>query len=203
NENCKRAFHAHPIVAPPPPPVAVEKGENHCLGFSILGIEDKSSFVRKNDEEHKNEVEVIEISNDETEDGNGGKEEFLGVEEKSVETDGGQVNKDSDNDEGCAEMVAEGENIGVEGNGRKEESLGIEEKLVEIDGCQVNKESDKNDEVGTKIVSDEGTKGKNVDAEIRNEKNDEYYVATEDDIIMDLQESVDLEFEFHGECVFF
>ncbi|MCD7467569.1 hypothetical protein HAX54_005090 [Datura stramonium] len=79
NKNCKRAFHTLPIVGPPPLPEVAEKGENYCLGFSVLGTEGKSPFVRKNEDNFDGD-EVIEISDDEIEDGNGRKKESLGVE---------------------------------------------------------------------------------------------------------------------------
>ncbi|MCD7473490.1 hypothetical protein HAX54_015391 [Datura stramonium] len=83
----------------PPPPLEVEeKGENYCLGFSILGIEGKSPFVRKN-EDDLDEDELIEIFDDEIEDGNGRKEEYLGVEEKFVETNSRKMNKEGYKDD--------------------------------------------------------------------------------------------------------
>ncbi|MCD7467567.1 hypothetical protein HAX54_005088 [Datura stramonium] len=65
NENCKRVFHALPIVGPPPPLEVAEK-------------EGKSPLVRKNEGDFDGD-EVIENSNYEIEDGNGRKEESLGV----------------------------------------------------------------------------------------------------------------------------
>ncbi|MCD7467568.1 hypothetical protein HAX54_005089 [Datura stramonium] len=77
NENCKRAFHALPIMGPPLPPEVAEKGENYCLGFSVLGTEGKSPVVRKNEDDVDGD-EVIEIFDNETEDENGRKEESVG-----------------------------------------------------------------------------------------------------------------------------
>ncbi|XP_015057983.1 uncharacterized protein LOC107004265 [Solanum pennellii] len=180
NEKCRRVFHGVPIVGPSPPPQVAEKGEYHCLGFSVLGSGTHplwSPFVATKTNENNVESEIAEKNNvdefieisDDDEDDNGGNEKSLGVEELFVETNGVKVDTGGD----------------------------FKEKRRKIEGKSLNKVLGKGNKVKINEIvynDDFETNENNVEFGNVGEKTNENTVEffTRDDIYVRMQEEFDI-----------